>query len=330
MDITSSDCTFTNTSSGTTVTINPSVDLPDAGGKAIRVTIAEGVILDDVGNSYPGLANADYTFSVEDSSAVDIDPSGYQPAQGATAAKTTGVTLTFLEDVDAGVGSIVFTSSGGNMNDHVVVVDVTNTTQVYFAGNVMIVVPGQDFLDTGNKTITVTIASGVIKDTSENVFPGFTGNDYQFIVADSTPPTITQLAPTHQASGLLKTIDIVLTFSEYVKAGSGNIILTPSGGTGSNAATTIDVTSGQVVFNDNTATISPAANLLDTGGKSYDVTMASGVITDVAASNPFAGLSSGQYTFDIVDSTQASIIGYSPNQGKPKPEPEPEPKPKPS
>ena len=61
------------------------------------------------------------------------------------------------------------------------------------------------------------MASGVIKDTENNAFPGLSANDYYVGVADSTAPVISSLYPSHQSTGQANSDSIVVTFSEYVQ-----------------------------------------------------------------------------------------------------------------
>ena len=131
---------------------------------------------------------------------------------------------------------------------------------------------------------TVTCASGVIKDSANNAFAGLTGITYQFTVPETIAPTITTYSPTQGATGVSASSNVVLTFSENVQAGTGNIVLTPATG----SAVTIDVTSGQVSISTTAVTINPTS-ALSTVGMQYTITMASGVIKD-SANNAFAGL----------------------------------------
>merc|ERR1711918_53656 len=85
--------------------------------------------------------------------------------------------------------------------------------------------------------------------------------------------------------------NIVLTFSENIQAGTGNIVLTPATG----SAVTIDVTSSQGTTSTTAATINPTADL--TAGVEYTVTTsAAGVFKD-SASNNYAQLSGNTYKF---------------------------------
>jgi len=75
----------------------------------------------------------------------------------------------------------------------------------------------------------------------------------------------------------------VLTFSEAVAAGTGDIVI--SDGTDTR---TIDVTDTQVTISGNTVTINPTADL--NPDTTYNVQLASGVLKDTAG-NAYAGIS---------------------------------------
>src|SRR5207248_703060 len=94
--------------------------------------------------------------------------------------------------------------------------------------------------------------------------------------------------PLDDATSVVVNANIVLNFSENVKAGSGNIVIHQS--SDGTAVATIAVTdASQVSFSGNSVTINPASDLASSTG--YYVTLASGLITDLAA-NPYNGISS--------------------------------------
>jgi len=184
---------------------------------------------------------------------------------------------------------------------------------VTFAGSGVTINPTNDLIENGGKTFTITMSPGVIKDTGNNSFAGLSGLTYQFGVLDSTPPTMSTYLPAQGAASQVSATDIVLTFSENIQAATGNVVLTPSGGSGSNIPLNIDVTTGQVVFDGATATINPTDDLKDDAGKTWTVTIASGVLTD-AAGNAFTGISGTTYQFSMPDATPPIISLYSPSK----------------
>ncbi len=101
---------------------------------------------------------------------------------------------------------------------------------------------------------------------------------------DGTPPTLTSSAPADNAVNIAPGANIVLTFSEAVKNGVGNIVLNAIDPGVSDV--TIDVNSAQVSINGSVVTINPTADLQ--AGQAYAVQLAAGVIKDLAG-NDFAG-----------------------------------------
>jgi len=100
---------------------------------------------------------------------------------------------------------------------------------------------------------------------------------------DTTGPTLSSSSPADNATSIAASSNIVLTFSEAVSAGTGNIVI--SNGTD---ARTISITdTSQVTISGTTVTINPTADLQ--GGSAYYVQMASDVIRD-SAGNAYVGI----------------------------------------
>ena len=106
------------------------------------------------------------------------------------------------------------------------------------------------------------------------------------VTADTTAPTLSSSTPTDNATNVDFTGNIVLTFSESVKAGTGNIVLKKS--SDNSTVATIPITNAQITISGSVVTINPTSNL--DFSTSYYVEIASGVIQDLA-DNAFAGIS---------------------------------------
>ncbi len=133
---------------------------------------------------------------------------------------------------------------------------------------------------------------------------------------DESPPTLSSSTPADNASGVAVGDDIVLTFSENVVVGSGNITISDgSGDTRSISAND----SSQVSVSGDHVTIDPSANLIP--GSTYSVQIDGGALTD-AAGNGYAGISnttdlnfdtanpdSSIVVFDLVDGTSSDHSG---------------------
>ncbi|WP_422101807.1 beta strand repeat-containing protein [Vreelandella sp.] len=129
----------------------------------------------------------------------------------------------------------------------------------------------------GNNSISVTAT-----DAANNTGTAVT----QTLVVDTAAPILSSSTPMDNAPTVAVGADIVLTFSESVLAGSGNIVI--ANANDSSDTRTIAVTDSQVTINGNTVTIDPIADLQ--AGSSYYVQIASGALTDLAG-NAYAGIS---------------------------------------
>jgi len=137
----------------------------------------------------------------------------------------------------------------------------------------------------------VTLASGVVQDLAGNAYAGLsTAADFDFttvVAADTTPPTLSTTTPADNSTNVAVSANLVLTFSENVAAGSGNVVI-HNAPMGARFATIAITDVSQVSFAGSTLTINPTSDLAP--GTHYYVTLASGVVQDLAG-NAYAGLS---------------------------------------
>ncbi|MFZ6741726.1 DUF4214 domain-containing protein [Undibacterium sp. JH2W] len=120
---------------------------------------------------------------------------------------------------------------------------------------------------------------------------------------DTTPPTVISFSPATLATSVATNSDIVLTFSEAVKAGSGTISLLNADG--STVATYNIAQSSNVSINGNTVTINPTNDL--NNASTYKLSIPSGAIKDLAGNN-FIGTSSYSFT-TVPKAVPGGIIG---------------------
>ena len=228
------------------------------------------------------------------------------PAEGATGvAAGANVVLTFNESVQAGSGAITVTDSAGDTRT----ISVTDGSQVSFNGATVTINPMADLK--ASDTYHVTFGSGVITDPSGAAYGGVPANTIDFTTAaaaDTTPPTLASASPAEGATNVAAGANLVLTFSEAVKAGTGAITVTDSAGD----TRTIDVTdASQASFNGAVLTINPTADLK--GTDTYHVTFGAGVVTDLAG-NAYAGLGSGVVDFTTADTTAPVLASTTPTE----------------
>ena len=103
------------------------------------------------------------------------------------------------------------------------------------------------------------------------------------VVQDIIAPTLVSSTPADNASPVLASSNITLTFSEAVIAGNGNLMITD----GFDLRTIAASDTTQVTISGNTVTINPALDLRN--GANYHVLIDKGAISDIAG-NPYAGI----------------------------------------
>jgi methionine-rich copper-binding protein CopC len=243
------------------------------------------------------------------------------PSDNATSvARTANLTLTFSEDMRAGSGLIKIYKSDGTLFHSIAAND---TSQVSIGsgrrGSDVTINPSLTLLAGTN--YYVTIEQGAFEDLAGNDYAGLSSpTAFNFKTSGSSPPPPTDTAapqltgttPAHHGSGVHTSANIVLTFDEAGKAGSGNIeIRDASYGTVVQSIAITDAS--RVSFSGKQVTINPPNDLaLMTG---YYVTFGPGVIRDLA-NNAFAGISPTTFVFSTGnngDVTGPSLTSTSPS-----------------
>ena len=129
------------------------------------------------------------------------------------------------------------------------------------------------------------------------------GDNPSFIV-DTTAPILNSSTPADGESNVPFGANIVLDFSENVRAGSGNIIISSSPG-GLDTRTIAITDASQVSISGDHVTINPTLDLVF--NTTYSVRIDSGALTDVAG-NAYAGISN---TDTLNFETSRNIFGSS-------------------
>ena len=202
------------------------------------------------------------------------------------------IVLTFDRNVSAGSGNIEIRRSPDS--SVVRTISITDAGQVSFSGNIVTINPTADLLP--GTSYYVAIGPDAIHDSGGRSYAGlWNPADLNFStagVADTTAPTLVNRSPADNAANVALGSNIVLTFSETVVAGSGNITIyhANNGNFGGYLFAGISASdTSQVTFSGNTVTINPSSTLLP--GEAYYVLINPGVIKD-AAGNNFAGIAS--------------------------------------
>ncbi|NEQ95214.1 MAG: hypothetical protein F6K30_00505 [Cyanothece sp. SIO2G6] len=300
IDVTTAQVTVNNN----IVTINPTNPLSYATDYYIQIT--DGAIQDIAGNNYVGIGDT-ISWSFRTENAPDTtDPlltasNPLTPNDDATdVLPSADLTLTFNEAIKAGNGNIII--SGGTTP---IIIAVTDSSQVTFSGSTVTINPTADLDDA--TSYSIEIAAGAITDLSDNLFAGLSGSmAWNFTTIDQTNPTLTARSPVDNTTPVAGDAPLSLTFSETVKAGTGNILIKTVNGDTEVASIPV----GNVTINGSTVTIDPPSDFAET--TEYYVEIPNTAFTDLA-NNPFAGLSGNTaWRFTTADSTAPTVMTYGP------------------
>jgi Ca2+-binding RTX toxin-like protein len=205
------------------------------------------------------------------------------------------VVLAFSEPVQRGTGYIVLKTAAGVVASY----DAATSRDLSIRDNTLTIGVGPDL--GYNKIYMVEFAEGTIKDLVGNKFAGL--RDYSFTTGagDIDPPTVITFKPSDEALGVAITANIVLTFSEAIAPGTGDIVLKTSAGVV--VASYHAASSTNLSISGSSLTIDPSSNLgYNTG---YRLEFAAGTIKDTAG-NSYAG---GDYNFTSKSHTNALPTG---------------------
>jgi methionine-rich copper-binding protein CopC len=227
----------------------------------------------------------DLFFDLQLNGAADVtapEVNTYSPADNATnISNSANLVLTFSENIQKGVGNILIKEGGVTTQT----IDVTSAA-VTVSGNTATINPA-DF--SFGASVNIEMPAGVFKDLANYNYAGIasaTTWNFTVISPDLTPPTVNSYSPSDNSTGVSNTANLVLTFSENIQKGAGNILIKEAGFT----TQTIDVTSATVTVSGNTATINPS-----------DFTYSAAVNIEITA-GAFKDLSNNNYP-GITDAT---------------------------
>jgi Ca2+-binding RTX toxin-like protein len=228
----------------------------------------------------------------------------YTDGQGTVERKTSSTSESVTNVNDAPTGSVAITGTaiqGQTLTASNTLADIDGLGAISYqwqAGGVAIsgataatLVLGQDQI---GKAITV-VASYT---DGQSMLESVTSSASAAVIADTLAPTVTLFTPADEATGVATGSNIVLTFSEAVVKGTGNIVLKTAAGT---VIATYDVaTSANLTLSaDNTTlTINPSSNLAFS--TAYKVELAAGTFKDLVG-NSYAGSTS--YNFSTIGTT---------------------------
>ena len=209
------------------------------------------------------------------------------PTNNATGvAAYANLSATFSESIQKGTGNITLKKS----SDHSTVenFDAATSPRLTFSGATLTIDPTN--ILAGLTGYYVQIDASAVKDASTNAFAGISDTTtwtFTTGAADTTAPVISTLNPADDATDMAVAANLVATFDESIRKGTGNITLKKS--SDNTTVETFDVaTSPRVTVSGATLTIDPTSNLAVTTG--YYVEIASTAIQNLHELS-FAGIS---------------------------------------
>ena len=284
--------------SGSTVTVNPSVDFDYSTGYYLLVDV--GAFKDAANNMYAGISSATALNFTTIADTTDPILSSSTPADNATGVGlSSNIVLTFSESVSAVSGKDIVLKKVSD-NSTIQTISVTGSA-VVVSGSSVTVNPSVVFDYSMGYYLLVDV--GAFKDAANNVYAGISSaTALNFTtIADTTAPTLSSSTPADNATGVATASNIALSFGEDVVAVSGkNITIHRS--SDDIVVETISVTNGsRVSIQGSTVSINPSASF--TNSVSYYVLVDVGAFRDVAG-NSFAGITgSTDLNFSVVAST---------------------------
>ena len=216
---------------------------------------------------------------------------GFSPATGGAIAVDGNIMITFSEAIKLGDGVITLENSAGQ----VVETYHPGSTKLTISGNVLTINPSADL--TFGTDYLVKFAAGTIKDLGDSSYVGTTSYNFTTVAAPDAAPSVTTFSPSDGSMGATVGGNIVVTFSEAIQRGIGNIVLKTAAG--ATVATYDAANSANMTVSGNTLTLNPSANLgIFT---SYKVEIGSAAVKDLAGNN-YAGVSDYSFTTQTPDS----------------------------
>jgi methionine-rich copper-binding protein CopC len=162
--------------------------------------------------------------------------------------------------------------------------------------------PTADSRIEGNETVSVAVKPGAGYSEGLAAVAVGTLTEPQ---DDTTAPTASTFSPADEATAVAVGANVVVTFSEPIQRGAGNIVLKKADGT---TLATYAQSSTEVTVSSSTLTINPAADL--SYSNSYKVEFAAGSVQDLAGNN-YAGTTSYNFTTGAAPANHAPVLDAS-------------------
>lgn len=273
--------------SNNVVTINPA---DFAYGTRYYVNIPSGAIQDMAGNNYAGISNnSTWNFTTIAPSVTNVTSTNADGSYKIGDLLT--ITVTFNDIVTiTGTPYILLNMVGTDREASYSAGNGTATLSFTHTVEVSDDASDLDYVSTTSLALnggTINSADGIAV-TRTMAAPGAAGSlGYnKNIVVDGVNPNVNTYSPSDGNTTVTLNQNLILTFSENVKAGtSGNVVIYNTGGT---PFETIPYNDSRITFSDNSVTINPDGTFAYSS--EYYVQITNNAITDIVG-NPYSGIS---------------------------------------
>ncbi|CAI6079599.1 Ig-like domain-containing protein [Cohnella sp. JJ-181] len=267
--------------SGSTVTIkHPNL----AEAESYEVRVDDGAFADLSDNAFAGLAS-EWTFTVPDT--VPPALNALSPVHLAARASAAGdLTLTYNEAMKAVAGHVIKIYDAASPSMPLAIFLAEDSSHVSISGGtVTIQNPGLS----DNAAYYVDVPAGAFADLAGNAAPAINGSSaWSFTTPDTIAPTLTSRTPVDGAVTVGKDLDLTLTLSENVQAGSGKYITVYNAADDSEAVKIDAADTDRAVVKGNQVQLK---NLQLNENTAYYVKVDAGAFED-AEGNAYAGIAS--------------------------------------
>lgn len=278
--------------SGSTITVNPNSVLSSL--TSYYVLIDATAVVDSAGNAYAGISSSTaLNFTTANASAPTVSNVTSSTTNGSyKAGSTISIQVTFTKNVTV-TGTPTLTLETGETNTAAIYTSGSGSTILTFTYTVANGDTASD-LDYASST-ALTLSGGTIVDASTNAAnltlpnPGESGSlgANKSLAIDSSAPRLTSSSPNNAATGILENSNFVLTFSEAISAGAGDVVIKRTSDD-STIETIPAGSAGLITISGNQVTINPTADLAP--GTSYYLEISNNAFLD-AAQNYYLGIS---------------------------------------
>jgi methionine-rich copper-binding protein CopC len=221
---------------------------------------------------------------------------------------TQNLVMTFSENVQKGSGNILIKKVSDNSIFETIAVTSNN---VSISNTTVTINPTNDLV--GLTDYYVEVPNGAIQDLASNNYAGFTGNaTWRFQTASETiPPVVVTFSPTNGSTGVALGANLIITFNEDVKKGTGNMVIRKT--SDNTVHETIPITDAKVSIAGKVVTINHANDFASSTG--YYVEIANGAIQDMFNNNYAGIVGSNTWAFTSIDNVPPVALTFSPTTG---------------